>query len=192
MAAVQAGADALGLVFYDKSPRAVSVEQAKAIAAVVPGFVSLVGLFVDAGRDAVETTLQQVPLDLLQFHGNETASDCEGFGRRYIKALRVQPDSDLKALIADYPSASGILFDSFEPGVPGGTGNTFDWRKLADISETPFILAGGLNPENVAEAIRAVHPYAVDVSSGVEQAKGIKDAAKIAAFVQGVRSADEQ
>ena len=189
LAAVEAGADAIGLVFYAKSPRAVSVEQAAAIVQALPTFVTCVGLFVSMPRDDVQAVLQRVPLDLLQFHGDESPVDCEGYGRPYIKALRVRPGEDLAATMALYAGARGILLDTFVEGVPGGTGAAFDWSLVPPDVAKPIILAGGLEASNVAAAIRQVRPYAVDVSGGVEASKGIKDADKIRAFVQAVRNA---
>lgn len=187
LAATAAGADAIGLVFYPGSPRAVSVEQAAAIIAALPPFVTTVGLFVDLERVELQRILGRVPLDLLQFHGNETAEQCEGFNRPYIKALRVRPGDDVSARIGAYPGASGILLDTYVEGVPGGTGEAFDWSLVPPAAEKPVILAGGLHPENVAAAVARVRPYAVDVSGGVEAGKGIKDAGKISAFVRAAR-----
>ncbi|WAJ35809.1 phosphoribosylanthranilate isomerase [Pseudomonas sp. GOM7] len=189
LAAVEAGADAIGLVFYAKSPRAVSVEQAQAIVAALPPFVTSVGLFVDMPREELQAVLAQVPLDLLQFHGEESPADCEGHGRPYIKALRVRSGGDVAALLAPYAGARGILLDTFVEGVPGGTGAAFDWSLVPCEAGKPIILAGGLTADNVAQAIAQVRPYAVDVSGGVEAAKGIKDAGKIHAFLQAVASA---
>lgn len=189
LAAIEAGADALGFVFHPASPRAVTPAQAAAIVAELPPFVTTVGLFVDAADDLLRDTLALVPLDLLQFHGDETDADCARHGRPWIKALRVRPDQDLAAAIAAHPRARGILLDAWHPQLPGGTGQTFDWQLVPMAGRQPIILAGGLTADNVTEAIRQVRPYAVDVSGGVEQAKGIKDAAKIQAFMAGVRSA---
>ncbi|RMH84838.1 phosphoribosylanthranilate isomerase [Pseudomonas sp. AOB-7] len=189
LAAVAAGADAIGLVFYAKSPRAVSIEQAAAILQALPPFVTSVGLFVDMPRAELQALLQRLPLDLLQFHGDESPADCEGHGRPYIKALRVRPGEDVAAAMAPYAGARGILLDTFVEGVPGGTGATFDWSLIPRQAAKPIILAGGLEAGNVAAAIRQVRPYAVDVSGGVEASKGIKDAGKIRAFVQAVRDA---
>ena len=189
LAAVEAGADAIGLVFYAKSPRAVSVEQAAAIVQALPPFVTSVGLFVNMPRDQLQALLQQVPLDLLQFHGDESPADCEGYGRPYIKALRVRPSEDLSVTMAPYAGARGILLDTFVEGVPGGTGATFDWSLVPRDAARPVILAGGLEAHNVGAAIAQVRPYAVDVSGGVEVSKGIKDANRIRAFVQAVRDA---
>ncbi|MDZ4190535.1 MAG: phosphoribosylanthranilate isomerase [Pseudomonas sp.] len=189
LAAVEAGADAIGLVFYGKSPRAVSIEQAAAILQALPPFVTSVGLFVDMPRDELQQLLQRLPLDLLQFHGDESPADCEGHGRPYIKALRVRPGEDVAAAMAPYAGARGILLDTFVEGVPGGTGASFDWSLVPENADKPIILAGGLDAGNVATAIRQVRPYAVDVSGGVEASKGIKDAGKIRAFVRAVRDA---
>lgn len=190
LTAVAAGADAIGLVFYGKSPRAVSAEQARKIAAALPPFVTTVGLFVDAPAAEVEAVLAEVPLDLLQFHGNESPDYCRGFSRPYIKAVRMAEGVDLNRVAAEYAEARGILLDSYRKGVPGGTGHTFDWARIPVGLDMPVILAGGLKPENVTDAVRRVQPYAVDVSSGVELEKGIKDSDKIFAFMRGVEIAD--
>ena len=189
LAAVEAGADALGFVFYSRSPRAVTVQQARAIIAALPPFISTVGLFVNASRGELNETLDAVPLDLLQFHGDETPEQCDGYHRPFIKALRVQAGDDIAAACRDYRQASGILLDAYVAGVPGGTGETFDWTLIPQNLEKPIILAGGLTSENVAQAIAQVRPYAVDVSGGVEKAKGIKDHEKIRAFMNAVHSA---
>ncbi len=181
------GADAVGLVFYASSPRAVSIAQAKAVCDVLPPFVTRVGLFVNAARDEINKVLAEVPLDLLQFHGDEAPADCEGYGRPYIKALRMAPDIDVLAEAEAYQRAAGILLDSYEAGVPGGTGQTFDWQRVPTEVKQPIILAGGLNPRNVASAIELLRPYAVDVSGGVEAAKGIKDRDKMTAFINEVQ-----
>ena len=187
--AAEAGADAIGLVFYDKSPRAVDVRQARAILAALPPFVTSVGLFVNASRCFIGEVLDAVPLDLLQFHGDETPEQCEGHGRPWFKALRVRPGDDLRAEAARFSGARAILLDAYVPGVPGGTGERFDWKLIPADLPRPLILAGGLTPDNVAEAIASVRPYGVDVSGGVEASRGIKDAAKVAAFIQRVREA---
>lgn len=189
LAAAEAGADAIGLVFYARSPRAVDVRQARAIIAALPPFVTTVGLFVNATRCELNEILEAVPLDLLQFHGDETPQDCEGYQRPWIKALRVRPGDDLEAACRLYAGARGILLDTYVPGVPGGTGEAFDWSLVPARLSKPVILAGGLSAANVGQAIAQVRPYAVDVSGGVEQAKGIKDAAKIEAFVRAVKQA---
>jgi len=189
LAAAQAGADAIGFVFYAKSPRAVDVRQARAIIAELPPFVTTVGLFVNASRCELNEILEVVPLDLLQFHGDETPQDCEGYHRPWIKALRVRLGDDLEAACQLYAGARGILLDTYVAGVPGGTGEAFDWSLVPAHLSKPIILAGGLSADNVGQAIAQVRPYAVDVSGGVEQAKGIKDAAKIEAFMQAVKQA---
>jgi phosphoribosylanthranilate isomerase len=186
LAAAAAGADAIGLVFAEASPRCVSADQARTIAAALPPFITVVGLFVDAPAARIREVLGQVPLDLLQFHGRETPEDCRQFGRPYIKAVRMTPGVDLAAEARRYAQAAGLLLDAYDPQLAGGTGATFDWTRVPLDLGKPVILAGGLTPENVARAIQAVRPYAVDVSSGVEQSKGIKDAAKIAAFIRTV------
>jgi len=189
LAAAEAGADAIGFVFYAKSPRAVDVRQARAIIAELPPFVTTVGLFVNASRCELNEILEVVPLDLLQFHGDETPADCEGYHRPWIKALRVRPGDDLDAACQLYSGARGILLDTYVAGVPGGTGEAFDWSLVPARLSKPIILAGGLSADNVGQAIAQVRPYAVDVSGGVEQAKGIKSAAKIEAFMQAVKQA---
>jgi phosphoribosylanthranilate isomerase len=187
LAAAAAGADAIGLVFYAKSPRAVDIEQAREILAALPPFVTTVGLFVDAERSELERILASVPLDLLQFHGDESVQQCEAFGRPYIKALRVKAGDDIAAQVARYPSAQGILLDAYVEGVPGGTGEAFDWSLIPQALSKPLILAGGLRPDNVAEAVSRVRPYAVDVSGGVEASKGVKDVEKVGAFIRAAR-----
>ncbi len=189
VAAVEAGADAIGLVFYPPSPRYVTPEQAAELAALVPPFVTTVGLFVNAEPQWVERTLAQVPLQLLQFHGDETEADCARYGRQWIKAARVRPGVDLVEFAACHPSAGALLLDAFVEGYGGG-GKVFDWSLIPAGLDRRIVLSGGLDPDNVVEAVRRVRPWAVDVSSGVEAAKGIKDAARIAAFIAGVRHAD--
>ncbi|MDE2118578.1 MAG: phosphoribosylanthranilate isomerase [Betaproteobacteria bacterium] len=192
LAAAHSGADALGLVFYEKSPRHVTVRQAAQLAAVVPPFVMVVGLFVNPSEDEVRSVLRQVPLDMLQFHGEEAPEFCAQFGRRYLKAARVKPGVDLLQCAARYTSAQGLLLDAYIEGTPGGTGAPFDWALIPHDLPLPVVLSGGLHAGNVAQAVREVRPYAVDVSSGVEASKGIKDAAKIAAFINEVKRADVQ
>jgi phosphoribosylanthranilate isomerase len=189
LAAVEAGADAIGFVFYPKSPRAVSIEQAQLIIAQLPPFISTVGLFVNADRAQLKALLDVVPLDLIQFHGDETPEQCEGYGRPWIKALRVQAGDDIAASCALYDKASGILLDTFVAGVPGGTGETFDWALIPKQLSKPIVLAGGLTSANVSQAIAQVRPYAVDVSGGVEVSRGIKDHDKIRAFMSAVHGA---
>ena len=188
-AACQAGADALGFVFYEKSPRHVTIATAAALVCELPPFVQSVGLFVNADPALIEAVLQDVPLDLLQFHGDETPADCLRFGRPYIKAVRVNRDTDLLKCAADFDTARGLLLDAWVPGVPGGTGERFDWSLIPANLPRPVILSGGLTPDNVAEAVQRVRPWAVDVSSGVEAEKGIKDAHKIAQFIAKAKEA---
>jgi phosphoribosylanthranilate isomerase len=191
-AAVAAGVDALGFVFYGKSPRNVAPQQAAELLRVLPPFVTSVGLFVDPPAEMVRAVLAQVPLDVLQFHGDETPEFCRQFGRPYLKAIRVRPGVDLVECAARYADAQGLLLDAYVEGVQGGTGESFDWALIPRDLSLPVILSGGLHPGNVAEAVRAVRPYAVDVSSGVEASKGIKDAAKVAAFIKEVKNVDIQ
>ena len=189
LAAVEAGADALGFVFYAPSKRYVTPEQAGEIIRKLPPFVTTVGLFVNADVDFVESVLATAQLDLLQFHGDESNADCVRFGRPFIKALRVKPDLDLMQAFSAYPDARGILLDAYRPGVPGGTGEVFDWDLIPDEIAGAITLAGGLNATNVARAVAAVGPYAVDVSGGVEAAPGQKDGAKVSAFVEAAKTA---
>ena len=190
LAAVDAGADALGLVFYEPSPRAVSLEQARAVATAVPPSTCLVGLFVDAPEAVVKGACEQSLLDLLQFHGGESATYCEGFGLPWMKALRVAANTDVAAAIAGYPGAQAILLDTYSERAAGGTGERFDWSLVPDNPPLPLVLAGGLDAGNVGRAIAATRPWAVDVSGGVESAPGIKDAGKMRDFVAAVRAAD--
>jgi len=193
-AVAASGADALGLVFYPQSPRHVTVEQAVQLAAATPPFVTLVGLFVNPTVAEIVDVLSNVPLDVLQFHGEEEPLFCMQFGRPWLKAVRVRPGVDLVEYAARYSGAQGLLLDAYVEGAHGGTGASFDWGLIPQNLPLPVILSGGLHAGNVVEAIRQVRPYAVDVSSGVEAGKGIntlkgiKDAAKIAAFVKEVKS----
>lgn len=189
LAAARQGADAIGLVFYPKSPRFVTAQRAAELLRCAPPFVTSVGLFVDQTEEEVRAVLQAVPLDVLQFHGDEPPEYCRAFGRPYLKAVRVRPGTDLVQYAARYADACGLLLDAFVDGVPGGTGQVFDWNLIPRDLAVPVVLSGGLDAANVGAAIERVRPWAVDVSSGVEAAKGIKDAAKIAAFMQGVRNA---
>jgi phosphoribosylanthranilate isomerase len=183
--AVENGADAIGLVFYPDSPRAVTIAQAQEIVANLPPFISVVALFVDAHVTQVNACLKALRIDVLQFHGDEAAAYCEQFGKTYLKAIRMREGIDLNRICRDYSSASALLLDSYQAGVPGGTGVVFDWSLVEKI-EKPIVLAGGLNKDNVAMAIKQVQPYAVDVSGGVEESKGIKNKPKIRAFMQEV------
>ena len=190
-AAVDAGADAIGLVFYAKSPRHVDLAKAAVLARAVPPFVTIVGLFVNEDPAQVRRTLAAVPIHLLQFHGDEDEAYCRQFDRPFVKAARVAPGMNLLQYAGAFPSAQAILLDAFVDGFGGG-GKVFDWSLVPKSLKTPIILSGGLDEDNVADAITRVRPAAVDVSSGVEVsdgAKGIKDAAKIRAFVAAVRAA---
>lgn len=194
LAAARCGANAIGLVFYAPSPRHIAPPDAAGILRALPPFVTSVGLFVDAPADEVRATLAVARVDLLQFHGAELPAYCRSFGVPYLKALRVRPGVDLLQCAQDYHDARALLLDAYVEGTHGGTGATFDWALIPNKLPLPVVLSGGLTPHNVAAAIHAVRPWAVDVSSGVEASglanKGIKDAAKIAAFVSGVRNAD--
>ena len=187
MTAVQAGADAIGFVFDPKSPRHVHADLALKITRALPPFVTTVGLFVNPAPDLVETVLSHVPLDLLQFHGDEKPEQCRRYHRSYIKAIHMKPDVDLHAMARLYHDAAGLLLDTYVVGIVGGSGQVFDWNHIPKEIGKTVVLAGGLTPENVGQAVRLVRPYAVDVSSGVEQTKGIKDAKKISAFIDAVR-----
>lgn len=186
LAAIALGADALGFVFYPPSPRYVSPAQAAAIIVELPPFVTTVGLFVDATAQEITTILAQAPLSLLQFHGDESADACLRYKIPFIKAVRVQAGVDLVQYALRYSAAQALLLDAFVAGVPGGTGQAFDWDLIPQNLPLPMILAGGLLPDNVAEAVQKVQPYAVDVSGGVEASKGVKDYAKMQTFIQKV------
>lgn len=190
LAAAHAGAHAIGLIFYAGSPRQVSHDVARRIVNALPAFVMPVALFVNAIASDVQRVITEVKPQLLQFHGDEPPEFCERFGLPYIKAAKVRAGMDLLQYARRYQSAKGLLLDAFVEGSHGGTGATFDWALIPKLLSLPLILAGGLHAENVADAIRRVRPWAVDVSSGVEASKGVKDAASIAAFIQGVRNAD--
>ncbi|MGJ8668656.1 MAG: phosphoribosylanthranilate isomerase [Oceanococcus sp.] len=188
--AIDLGVDSVGLVFFSKSPRHLEIDQATALMAQIPAFVSAVALFLDPEADYVEQVLNRVKPDVLQFHGQENAEFCEQFGRRYVKAVAMQQQGDpLEQARKDYPNASGYLVDSHEPGGMGGRGLAFDWSRLS-AQQARLILAGGLNPSNVQKAIEQLRPAAVDVSSGVEDSPGCKSAAKMTGFVAAVRAAD--
>jgi phosphoribosylanthranilate isomerase len=198
LAAARAGADAIGFVFWSGTARAVDAAKAAAIAAAMPPFVTIVGLFVDPDPEDVRSTLAAVPLDILQFHGAEPPALCRSFGRPYLKALAVFEQGDLLESSAIYGDAAGILLDAPPAdGRPGGTGRRFDWSRVPPALPRPLVLSGGLDAGNVADAIRRVRPWAVDVSSGVEvrgadgrPVKGVKDPARIAAFIEEARHAD--
>ena len=190
LAAIHAGADSLGFVFYAPSPRAVEVEQAAEIIAQLPAFVTTTALFVNADKEFVDRVITQTRIDLLQFHGDETEAFCAGFSRPYIKAIRMKPELNLVQEVNQFSSAQAILLDAYRPGVPGGTGEAFDWDRIPQPHPAIIILAGGLNCDNVAEAVKVVKPYAIDVSGGVEKRKGIKDADKINTFINEVTRAN--
>lgn len=189
-AAVRIGVDAIGLNFHEPSPRFVEPAQALALLRVIPPFVASVGLLVDAPAQRVSSLLEQLSLAMLQFHGDEAEADCVRHGRPWIKALRMRDDLDVAEAFRAWPSAAGLLLDAYRPGVPGGTGETFDWSRIPARHERPVVLAGGLSPENVEEAIVAVRPHAVDVAGGVESAPGIKDRVRMEAFMAAVQRAD--
>lgn len=184
--AVMLGADALGFVFYPPSKRAVTPDQAVTLMALVPAFVTRVGLFVDASPEVITEIAKRTRLNLIQFHGSETPADCEAIGLPYIRAIRMRPEVDVLAEMEAYASASGFLLDAYQPGVPGGTGAQFDWGRIPQTS-VPVILAGGLTPNNARDAIDAVAPWALDVSGGIESEPGIKDPVKMARFIQACR-----
>jgi len=180
------GVDALGFVFYSKSPRCISIDKARSIIQKLPAFVTTVGLFVNAESSTVRQILTKIPLDLLQFHGEEIPEYCQSFNKPYIKALRMHDNIDVAAESQRYHSASALLLDTYVKGIQGGTGISFDWQRIPTQLSKPLILAGGLTVKNVAQAITALHPYAIDVSGGVEYSKGLKDKAKITQFMKEV------
>ena len=188
LTAIKYGADAIGLVFYAPSPRHVTIEQAAAISAALPPFVTVVALFVNPSKAEVNDVLSQVRIDLLQFHGDESEAECAWFSLPYLKAIRVKHDTNLIQYAQTYRSAKALLLDTFSDNAIGGTGQIFDWGLIPANMPLPIILAGGLTSVNVAAAIRQVQPYAVDVSGGVEQSKGIKDATKIAEFMSAIKA----
>jgi len=189
LAACDAGADAIGLVFHPASPRAISAEAARTLVMGLPPLITVVGLFLDAQADVVRSVLERVPLGLLQFHGNESADYCERFPLRYIKAVAMGGEADPIAYAASHPAAAGFLLDSHGAGEQGGSGKAFDWDRIPKHFGRPLILAGGLGPGNVAEAVSQYHPYGVDVSSGLESAPGVKDVQRIKAFMREVQGA---
>jgi len=188
--AAQLGVDAIGLVFYPPSPRHVEIEQAIKIVNALPAFTSVVALFVDEQEAQIREVLARVPIDFIQFHGDERAKDCRIYGKRYIKAVRMQDGIDIGVLAHHYPDAAGLLLDAFHPGAKGGTGSQFDWGLIPKQFSLPVILAGGLDATNAKQAVQTVRPYALDVSSGVEAEKGIKDSLKMAAFIKQVNEGD--
>jgi len=192
LAATRLGADAIGLVFYPPSPRYVEVEQAAEIAAALPPFVTTVALFVNADEQTIADVVSRVRIDLIQFHGNECKDYCGMHQRPYIKAVRMSDDVDLDKQLNDFSQARGLLLDTYKAGVPGGTGEQFNWDRVPAHVADKIILAGGLTPENVKDAVAQVHPYAVDVSGGVESAPGKKDTEKMARFIEAVRSQESR
>jgi len=192
LAAAELGADALGFNFYRLSPRYVETAVAANLVRILPPFIGSVGLFVDASADEVHAVLDVVPLTLLQFHGDESPEFCGQFGKPFLKAIRMKADVDVTTEMARYASAVGILLDAYRPGVPGGTGETFDWQRVPQLAPKPLLLAGGLTSANVGAAIRATRPWAVDVSGGVEASRGRKDHDKLKAFFDAVRITDEE
>lgn len=190
--AIDCGADAIGLVFHEASPRAIDMCTARAIRDALPAFVTLTALFMDEAEDLVEQVVQEIEPDLLQFHGSETPAFCNLWNRPYIKAIAMGDRVDAQAYALSYPQAQGFLMDSHAAGRQGGSGDTFDWSRIPATFQYPLILAGGLNPQNVAQAVTEVRPYAVDVSSGVESSRGVKDAALIRQFCKEVYRVDCQ
>ena len=191
LAAANLGVDAIGLVFYPPSPRNVSIAQAAEIVKSLPAFVTVVALFVDAEADWIREVLRNINVDCLQFHGNESPQDCRRYAKPYIKAIRMKSDTSLTDIQQHYADAAGLLLDAYHPGVQGGTGSSFDWEMIPQNCTLPIILAGGLSTDNAALAVQQVRPYALDVSSGVEAEKGIKDVAKMAAFIRKTNQAIE-
>jgi phosphoribosylanthranilate isomerase len=191
-AAVTAGADALGFVFYPPSPRYVEPGVAAEIVAGLPPFVTAVGLFVNATAGEVRDTVASTGVSVVQFHGDEPPAECRLAPCRWIKAIRVAPDTDVAAAAAGYAEASALLLDTYDAALYGGSGRTFDWSRLPSRLERPFVLAGGLTPDNVAEAVRRTRPYAVDVSGGIEVTKGRKDPLKMRRFVTEVNQVECQ
>ena len=189
-AAAEAGADAIGLVFYEPSPRYVSRARARAVCEALPPLVSVVGVFVNPNPREIEAVVEDSPVDLLQFHGEEPPELCAGAGKPYVKAVRVRDRDDIVEAAARYTGARALLLDAHHDALWGGTGSSFDWNVVPDDVGRPIVLAGGLTPENVAGAIRAVRPFAVDVSGGVESAPGEKDARSMERFMKEVASAE--
>ncbi|KOR31373.1 N-(5'-phosphoribosyl)anthranilate isomerase [Achromatium sp. WMS2] len=190
--AAKLGADAIGLVFYPPSSRAITIKQAQDIVASLPPFVTVVGLFVNERRERIIEVLNAVRIDLLQFHGDETPIDCVGYNRPWIKAIAMRKNIKLAPIISQYGEATAILLDTYIPGIPGGTGSSFDWNRIPPHIRPDIILSGGLTPETVEDAICQVRPYAVDVSGGVELSQGIKDHKRMQAFIRGVIRAEQK
>ena len=188
--AARLGVDAIGLVFYPPSPRNVGIDQAIEIVNALPAFVSVVALFVDEREAQIREVLERVSIDCLQFHGDEPAEACRLYGKRYMKAVRMEEGIDISVLAQQYHDAAGLLLDAYHPGAKGGTGSRFDWNRIPEQCALPIVLAGGLDESNARQAVQTVRPYALDVSSGVEAEKGVKDALKMAAFIREVNEGD--
>ena len=184
--AANLGVDAIGLVFYPPSPRHISIEQAIDIVDSLPAFVSVVALFVNEKASVIRNVLAQVSIDCLQFHGEETADMCRIYNKPYMKAIRMKPELDMVEIAMEYHDTSALLLDAYHPQIKGGGGHQFDWDLIPQNYSLPIILAGGLDVNNAALAVKTVKPYALDVSSGVESSKGFKDVAKMAAFIQAI------
>ena len=190
VAAANLGVDAIGLVFYPPSPRNVSIEKAIEITNALPAFVSVVALFVDAQEAQIRDVLNQVSIDCLQFHGDELPGACGLYNKPFMKAIRMKQDLDVLDIAVQYQDATALLLDAYHPGVKGGSGSQFDWDLIPENCPIPIVLAGGLQVNNVKQAVQSVRPYALDVSSGVESAKGIKDVVKMTAFIQQINESD--
>jgi phosphoribosylanthranilate isomerase len=190
VAAAKLGVDAIGLVFYPPSPRNVNLEQAADIVSALPAFITVVALFVDEKERRIKEILSQVSIDCIQFHGNEAATDCRIYNKSYIKAIRMKQGLDIIKISTDYQNASALLLDAYHPGIQGGSGRQFDWDLIPDNNSLPIILAGGLDEGNAEQAVKKVRPYALDVSSGVERTKVIKDVAKMATFIEAINEGD--
>jgi len=190
VSAANLGVDAIGLVFYPPSPRHVSIEKAVEIVKALPAFVTVVALFVDETEAQIREVLNNVAIDCIQFHGDEAVEQCRLYNKPYMKAIRMKPELDVMALAKEYCDASALLLDAYHPGIKGGSGSKFDWDLIPNDCSLPVILAGGLQVDNAKQAVQSVKPYALDVSSGVESSKGIKDVAKMAAFIQAINEGD--
>jgi phosphoribosylanthranilate isomerase len=190
VAAASLGVDAIGLVFYPPSPRYVSIEQAVEIVKALPAFVTVVALFVDEQEAQIREVLSRVSVDCIQFHGEESVEACRIYNKPYMKAIRMKSGLDILAIAAQYQDATALLLDAYHPGIKGGSGSQFDWDLIPEHCSLPVVLAGGLHVNNVKRAVESVRPYALDVSSGVEVEKGIKNVAKMAAFIQAINESD--
>ena len=188
--AAKLGVDAIGLVFYPPSPRHVSIEQATKIVDALPAFVNVVALFVDEKESKIRELISKVSIDCIQFHGDEAPADCRVYNKPYMKAIRMKPGLDVLEIAEQYHDASALLLDAYHPGIKGGSGNQFDWDLIPKDCSLPVVLAGGLQVDNIRQAIQSVRPYALDVSSGVESEKGVKDVAKMAAFIREINEGD--